>query len=245
MPDSAPETIIRPDHPAAVDARDRLTAVLEILLCSSVPTQLAISQMLRALGLPPGEATGIFLQLVLDTFVVVGLMVAILRAHGERPSEVWRGRARAGREVMIGLATAPSLFFGSAIFLNALRLFFPSLHNVPNNPLERLANNVQQSAVFAVVAILAGGIREELQRGFMLSRFEKNLGGGGVGLVITSTFFGFLHGIQGRDAMIVTGFLGAFWAAMYLTRRSAIGPISSHALFDTLQILRLAMGGGR
>ena len=79
----------------------------------------------------------------------------------------------------------------------------------------------------------------------MLSRFEKYLGGGGVGLVITSTFFGFLHGIQGRDAMIVTGFLGAFWAAMYLTRRSAIGPISSHALFDTLQILRLAMGGGR
>jgi membrane protease YdiL (CAAX protease family) len=54
-----------------------------------------------------------------------------------------------------------------------------------------------------------------------------------------------LHGIQGWDAMIVTGCLGAFWAAMYLTRRSTIGPISSHALFDTLQILRLAMGGAR
>ena len=245
MPDSAPETVIRPDPPVAVDVRDRLTAVIEILLCSSVPTQLAISQILRALGVPPSEATGIFAQLVLDTFIVVGLMVAILRAHGERPSAVWRGRARAGREVMVGFATAPLLFFGSAIFLNALRLFFPSLHNVPNNPLERLANNAQQSVVFAVVAILAGGIREELQRGFMLSRFEKYLGGGGVGLVITSAFFGFLHGIQGRDAMVVTGCLGAFWAAMYLTRRSAIGPISSHALFDTLQILRLAVGGGR
>jgi membrane protease YdiL (CAAX protease family) len=116
---------------------------------------------------------------------------------------------------------------------------------VPNNPLERLANGVQQSAVFAVVAILAGGIREELQRGFMLYRFERYLGGGNVGLVVTSVLFGVLHGIQGWDAMIVTGCLGAFWAAMYLTRRSTIGPISSHALFDTLQILRLAMGGAR
>jgi membrane protease YdiL (CAAX protease family) len=124
-------------------------------------------------------------------------------------------------------------------------LFFPSLHNVPNNPLERLANNAQQSAIFAFVAILAGGIREELQRGFMLYRFEKYLGGGGVGLVVTSVLFGMLHGIQGWDAMIVTGCLGAFWAAMYLGRRSSIGPMSSHALFDTLQILRLAVGGGR
>jgi membrane protease YdiL (CAAX protease family) len=54
-----------------------------------------------------------------------------------------------------------------------------------------------------------------------------------------------LHGIQGWDAMIVTGSLGAFWAAMYLARRSTIGPMTSHALFDTLQILRLAVGGGR
>ena len=132
-------------------------------------------------------------------------MVAIMRAHGERPSLVWKGPRRAVREAALGFATAPLLFFGSAIFLNALRLFVPSLHNVPNNPLERLANNAQQSAIFAFVAILAGGVREELQRGFMLYRFEKYLGGGGVGLVVTSVLFGMLHGIQGWDAMIVTG----------------------------------------
>lgn len=245
MPDSAPESFIAPDPPVAVDARDRITAVIEIVLCSSIPTQLAINVMLRGIGLSMTEASGIFAQLVLDTLVVIGLMVAIMRAHGEHPSAVWKGPRRVGREAAIGLATAPLLFYGSAIFLNALRLFFPSLHNVANNPLERLANTAQQSAVFAVVAILAGGIREELQRGFMVYRFEKYLGGGAVGLVVTSVLFGVLHGIQGWDAMIVTGCLGAFWAAMYLARRSTIGPISSHALFDTLQILRLAIGGGR
>jgi membrane protease YdiL (CAAX protease family) len=251
MPDSAPEALVKPDPPVAVDARDRIGAVIEIVLCSSIPTQLAINAMLRGIGLPTTQPSGeavamaVFAQLVLDTVVVIGLMVVILRAHGEHPSAVWKGPRRIGREVTIGFATAPLLFFGSAIFLNALRLFFPSLHNVQNNPLERLAGNAQQSAIFAVVAVLAGGIREELQRGFMLYRFEKYLGGGTVGLVVTSVLFGVLHGIQGWDAMIVTGCLGAFWAAMYLARRSAIGPMSSHALFDTLQILRLAVGGGR
>jgi membrane protease YdiL (CAAX protease family) len=245
MPESAPESFIAPSPPVAIEVRDRLTAIVEMLLCSSVPTQLAIGMILRAMGLPTTQPAGIFVQLVLDTFVVIALMIAILRAHGEHPSLVWRGPKRPGRETAIGFATAPLLFFGSAIFLNALRLFFPSLHNVPNNPLERLANNAQQSVIFALVAILAGGVREELQRGFMLHRFEKYLGGGGVGLVVTSVLFGVLHGIQGWDAMIVTGCLGAFWAAMYLTRRSAVGPMSSHALFDTLQILRLAVGGGR
>ena len=245
MPESAPESLVTPGQPVGIEVRDRATAVLEILLCSSVPTQLAISVVLRAIGLPTTQPSGIFALLVLDTFVVIGLMLAILRAHGEHPSVVWKGTKRPGREAMIGLATAPLLFVGSAIFLNALRLFFPALHNVPNNPLEQLANNVQQSAIFAIVAILAGGIREELQRGFMLYRFEKYLGGGNVGLVVTSVLFGVLHGIQGWDAMIVTGCLGAFWAAMYLARRSTIGPITSHALFDTLQILRLAIDGAR
>ena len=245
MPDSAPESLITPGPPVVVEARDRITAILEILLCSSVPTQLALRVVLEGIGLSTTQASGIFALLVLDTFVVIGLMLAILRAHGEHPSAVWKGSRPAGREMWIGFATAPLLFYGSAIFLNTLRLFFPSLHNVPNNPLERLANTAQQSALFAVVAILAGGIREELQRGFMLHRFEQYLGGGRVGLVMTSVLFGVLHGIQGWDAMIVTGCLGAFWAAMYLSRRSTIGPISSHALFDTLQILRLAIGGGR
>src|SRR5258705_11165580 len=201
MPDSAPENLITPDPPVAIDVRDRLTAVIEILLCSSVPTQLAIGAMLRAIGLPTTEASGIFVQLVLDTFVVIGLMVAILRAHGERPSVVWKGPRRSVREAAIGLATAPLLFFGSAIFLNALRLFFPSLHNVPNNPLERLANNAQQSAIFAIVPLLAGGIPEGLQPGVMFYPLQKDPGGGGVGRGGTSGLCGPWAGLSGGEAV--------------------------------------------
>jgi membrane protease YdiL (CAAX protease family) len=49
--------------------------------------------------------------------------------------------------------------------------------------------------------------------------------------------------MQGWDAAITTGALGAFWAWMYLRRRSSVGPFVSHAGFNSLEILRVAFIG--
>ena len=84
--------------------------------------------------------------------------------------------------------------------------------------------------MFAVVAIVAGGVREELQRAFLLHRFEQHLGGAGVGVFVLSIAFGLAHFLQGWDAAIVTGTLGAFWALIYVRRRSSVAPIVSHAV---------------
>ena len=94
-----------------------------------------------------------------------------------------------------------------------------------------------------MVAIVAGGIREELQRAFLLQRFERHLGGATMGVVVLSTAFGLGHALQGWDAAIATGTLGAFWAIVYLRRRSSIAPIVSHAGFNSIEVLRVAMGG--
>jgi membrane protease YdiL (CAAX protease family) len=99
------------------------------------------------------------------------------------------------------------------------------------------------AALFGVVAIVAGGIREELQRAFLLQRFERHLGGATVGVVVLSTAFGLGHVMQGWDAVIATGTLGAFWAVLYLRRRSSIAPIISHAGFNSIEVLRVAIWG--
>jgi len=137
----------------------------------------------------------------------------------------------------------PLVFLGVGILLNTIRLFAPSLHNVPSNPLEQLATTPGQAALFSLVAILAGGLREELQRAFMLRRFEQYLGGAVVGVWVISIAFGLGHLMQGWDAVVTTGTLGAFWAWIYLRRRSSIAPIVSHAGFNSLEILRLAVLG--
>ena len=48
---------------------------------------------------------------------------------------------------------------------------------------------------------------------------------------------------EGWDAAITTGALGAFWAVLYLKRRSAVAPIVSHAGFNTAEILRVLLVG--
>ena len=227
----------------------RIVAAVEVLLCSSVPTQTLIGTLLQLAGWSPTDAAGrLSLPFVLtlslaDTIVLVALMVALTRAHGESATELWLGHRRVRTEAALGLALLPFVFLGVVVLLNALRLYAPWLHNVPQNPLEQLAGTAGDAAMFALVAIFAGGVREELQRAFLLRRFERHLGGAWVGVVVLSVAFGAGHVVQGWDAVITTGTLGAFWAIVYLKRRSSVAPVVSHAGFNTLEIVRVAILG--
>ena len=72
-------------------------------------------------------------------------------------------------------------------------------------------------------------------------------------LLLTLRFEGFQYLRRARakkinqesvgDAVITTGLLGAFWAVVYLKRRSSVAPIVSHAGFNSLEILRIVVGG--
>jgi membrane protease YdiL (CAAX protease family) len=250
-PPDSPDTPEVPvlNAPYMSRAQERLVAVGEILLCSSVPTQVAIGALLPLFGLTPIDgASGLSLPFVvalsfIDTLVLIGLMVLITRAHRERVADLWFGPRPIGRESLFGTALIPLVFVAVVISLNLLRLSAPWLHNVESNPLEKLATTPREAAVFALVAIFAGGMREELQRAFLLRRFEKHLGGAAVGVIVLSLAFGFGHIVQGWDAVVTTAALGAFWAVVYLRRGSAIAPVVSHAGFNTLEILRVAIMG--
>ena len=88
------------------------------------------------------------------------------------------------------------------------------------------------------VVMIAGGLREEIQRGFVLHRFEQYLGGGAAGLVVFSTIFGLGHLEQGYDVAVATAILGAFWGAIYLARRSILAPMVGHAGFNLAQVAK-------
>lgn len=230
-------------------AQRRAIAVAELILCSSVPTQVLLQTILVGLGWRPVTAGGGFslsfvvTMSLLDTVLLIALMVILTRAHGESLSALWLGRRVVWKEVLLGLSLVPPIFVMVVIILNTVRLFAPVLHNVETNPLEQMATGgLINAAAFGVLGILAGGVREELQRAFMLRRFEY-LGGDDVGVVVLSIAFGIGHWVQGWDAAITTGALGAVWAMLYLWRRSSIAPIVSHAGFNSIEVLRIAILG--
>jgi len=227
----------------------RMVALLEVLLCSDYPTQLALGSTMTALGYAPNTAGGqlrigfvVTLSLV-DTALLLGLIVFFLLAHGERPRDVLLGRRPAVQEMSFGLPLVLVALVVGIALLAAIQQFAPSLHTVGHNPLQDLIRSPRDIWWFALVVVIAGGVREELQRAFLLHRFEHWLGGATAGLIITSLSFGAGHLLQGADAAITTGALGLFWGVVYLRRRSAIAPIVSHSGFNLLQIVQfLSLG---
>jgi len=243
-PELTPPASGRPPSPG-----QRLRALGEVVLCSDVPTQLGLALLLKFAGWSPTGADGalsfryvVVLSLV-DVVLLVGLMVACLRLAGERPSELWLGFRPVRHEARLGLLLIPVVFLAVAVVITTVRFLFPALHNVPENPLEQLARTPGEAAIFIVVVIVAGGIREELQRAFLLRRVEQYLGGRWVGVVVLSLAFGLGHTMQGWDAVIATGMLGAFWSLVYLRRRSSVAPIVSHAGFNALELTLALLAG--
>jgi len=233
----------QPSSPQPSAITHRIVAFLEVLICSDYPTQAALQVTFRALGygpyVAPGQLRVAFVVGVslLDAVLLIGLVFLFLRAHGERPRDVIVGNVNVAAEISAGILLTLVTFAIAGGVLLAIQYLAPSLHTVPNNPLQGLLNSPRNAWTFAIVVIIAGGVREEIQRAFLLHRFEQWLGGGSVGIIVTSVAFGAGHlQLQGADAAIAIGLIGAFWGVVYLKRRSAIAPIVSHSAFDLLQI---------
>jgi membrane protease YdiL (CAAX protease family) len=229
--------------------RLRLIAIIEILVCSGFPTQLAIAAALSVAGVGPFDAHGqlaaryVFAVSIIDAAAVVGLVAWFLHVHGEQFTHVMLGNRPVAREMRLGLLQVPVVFLIVVAAMLTIGHVVPWLHNVTRNPFEGLIRSPAEAALFSLVALLGGGVREEVQRAFILHRFDQHLGGGTVGLAISSLAFGLGHVIQGRDVAVTTMLLGAFWGLVYLKRRSIGSTVVSHAGFDAAEIFRYVFYG--
>jgi membrane protease YdiL (CAAX protease family) len=219
-------------------------ALFEVLLCSGAPTQLVIASALTLAGHQPfvdgvPQPGAVFALALLDSCVLIGLIFLLLHARGERPVHVFLGLRSVPREALFGVLLVPALLIGVSLTVWIVRLTLPWMQNVAVNPFERLIRTPGDAALFAVVATIAGGLREEIQRAFLLRRFEQHLGGPLVGLLIVSAAFGAGHVLQGWDAAVVTALLGLTWGLIYLRRRSIVAPVVSHAGYNAVQVAQV------
>jgi membrane protease YdiL (CAAX protease family) len=225
-------------HPVAVA---RASAIFEILLCSGIPSQLALAYMFALAGFTPqvgGRLSFAYIAtlLLVDASLIIALIFWLLRRHGERPRDVFLGVRPVVPEMKLGVGLTAVVFALAVVVLSAIRMFVPSLHNIKENPLQDLIQTPAQALVLAVVATISGGLREEIQRAFIVHRFERYLGGAHVGLIVYSLIFGLGHSLQGWDAVLATTLLGAFWGWIYISRRSIVAPVVSHSGFNAAEI---------
>ena len=219
-----------------------IVAVIEVLLCSDVVTPDRDRRDADCAGLQsPGPRTA---QHRLRRRAVARRCRApgrsdprLLYAHGERPRDVLLGRRSVVAEGVLGLWLIP-ITFGHCRW--------PS--SSPSGASRRrctTSNRIRCRTCCGRRAMrgcsrsgprVAGGVREEIQRAFLLHRFER------LARRPRRRPRRDEHRVrrralrlQGVDAGIATGLLGAFWGVVYLRRRSSVAPIVSHAGFDLLQ----------
>lgn len=212
-----------------------------MLICSGYPTQLLIIAVLSAFGILPMADGGIsptfiFAVSAIDTVLLLGLVFLFLHRSGERARDVFVRQGSAVNEVSAGVLLLPAVFMVVVAVQFGIQQFAPYLRNVTVSPFTPLLASPLLLAGFVVLVLIAGGVREELQRAFLLHRFEQRLGGGSLGIALTSIAFGLGHTLQGWDAAIITALMGAFWGAVYLARRNVLSTVTNHALFNLTQI---------
>lgn len=252
-PPAPPAAAVREDVPDP-DPLPRWLAGLQAMLVCGVPTQLIVAALLATvLHLPifdgrSGISFRFFVLLtVLDTALVVVLIRTFLWMGGERAADVFVGARPVRGEILRGLALVPVVLLAVTAIVLGLRALAPWTHTVEQNPFEPFLGSPIKAVVFVVVVVLGGGVREELQRAFILHRFDQRLGGARVGLALFSLTFGALHLDQGVDVAVAIGLLGLFWGIIYIHRRSAILPMVNHGSFNAIQVVQgviaKALGG--
>jgi membrane protease YdiL (CAAX protease family) len=222
-----------------------------VLLCSGLPTQLLVFGALSGFGMQPRTADGgwsspfVVTMSLLDMVLVVGLVCLFVRAHHESLTEFFLGSRRPGREAMLGLLLIPAALLLVPVLMVIILMLKPELQNVAVNPFERMLKTPTDTLTFALVVTFAGGLREEIQRAFIIRRFDHFLGGAAVGILVYSVVFGLEHLDQGYAASIAIGLLGAAWGCLYWIRRSVIAPIVSHAGFNLAQLIKFVILAAR
>ncbi|HEV8196545.1 MAG TPA: CPBP family intramembrane glutamic endopeptidase [Gemmatimonadales bacterium] len=191
----------------------------------------------------PATFRELVLGVVLVKLVVLAVIFLLLRLEGERfdalgvSRDQWPRRIGAG--LLIGLAMFVGLNVAFTAVMNALipapPATGPTITTFFKDPAHLLA--------FLPIGIFGGGVVEELQRIFVLTRFEKWLGRPGLflGLALTSVMFGVGHLYQGVGSAVSVAVSGLVFGLVYLRRRSALEPIAAHAFSNVLAMVAATM----
>jgi membrane protease YdiL (CAAX protease family) len=228
---------------------DRVQAIFEVLLLSGVISSLLAGLLFHAL---PGNNTANPLNsaqyfsffILAESAIALVLLAAILKFHRESLRSLGLQWNRWKRHLILGLMLVPCLFFINALVSIVFKLYLPQYY-IEKNPLTDLIRTPQQLILIIFSALVAGGIKEELQRAFIITRFRLHLGGAGVGLVLWSVAFGLGHYIQGAQGVLVAAIYGFVFGIIYILSGSLTAPIVAHSAYDTLALIAYWFSSGR
>lgn len=187
----------------------------------------------------PATFQELVLAVVRNKLVVLIAIVLLLRLRNERFEAMGFSSRNWRIHLGVGLAIGLVMFVGLNVVLTSV---MNSLIPHPASGASSVMSFFKESRnllVWLPIGIFGGGLVEEMERIFVITRFEQWLGRPGLvmGIVLSSAIFGFGHLYQGLAAALSTACSGLVFALVFLRRRSAIEPVVAHAFSDVLAMI--------
>ena len=164
------------------------------------------------------------------------VVTVLMRASGERIGDLGFRLPTAREAIVIGIPFTLALFVVTNVVLNSALASI--LGGGSSRSIAHLFRDPAQAPLWVLTALIGGGFAEELERAFILTRFEKLFGRAGLiaALTLSTIVFGLGHLYQGPAGAISAGFTGLVMAFVYLRRRRVMDAMLVHAAFDLLGI---------
>lgn len=176
--------------------------------------------------------------LAINHLGLFGLLIWLLRRHGERLSDIGWSLARPGRslasELIVGLVCGLGLYLLKELAVDPVRQLmvgqtptFTSLFNFRPTELDVALAAASTGLVF---------VEESIYRGYALP-FLAERRGTVAAIVLTSLAFGPLHWGNGLGAILFASVWGILLAGIFLWRRNLVAGTVAHALYNLMVLL--------
>ena len=157
---------------------------------------------------------------MLETSLTLSIILILLWTGGRSLRDLGWAKRGWWKESLAGVSVVP-LLFGATFLVGFLFPIFLPQYVSESNPLLEMIQDGTDLGLLLLSSVLVGGIKEEVQRAFIL----------------WSVFFGAGHSFQGVDFAVAAGVLGLLFGLLYLWRGHLAAPIVAHALYDVVTLL--------
>jgi uncharacterized protein len=219
----------------AESRRERLVELL-VFLFLIVPSMCFSFLVIRKGGL---GFTVTALATILRDLALVSLIGFFLWRNGEAFDRVGGWTFRKGpQDVVRGIFLFVFVFWGAACLDRFLRAVGFSAPSTPTPKFLTVRGPAELLLAFVLVLVVA--VAEEIIfRGYLILRLKTVTGSATSAVVLSSVIFALGHGYEGTAGVVTVGFMGLFFAVVYVWRRSLVAPIVMHFLQDFLTIILL------
>jgi uncharacterized protein len=212
--------------------RERLVELL-VFLFLIVPSMCFSFLVIRKGGL---GFTVTALATILRDLALVSLIGFFLWRNGEAFDRIGWNVRNGAQDAIRGIVLFVFVFWGAA-YLD--RLLLAVGFSAPSTPTPKfLTAKGPAEFLLAFVLVLVVAFAEEIIfRGYLILRLTTVTGSTTAAVVLSSVIFSLGHGYEGTAGVVTVGFMGLFFAMVYVWRRSLVAPIVMHFLQDFLTII--------